>query len=120
MPIDTSDSFVRQNGWFATGRSFIKAILCVLAHKQPKSFVDDSIVTISIDWLKQGNSKNYHHINHIANITIVDDFLNKSLIRDKAPGRYMRDFLKQNQDLNRTMRSHLIGLESDGVWDNDF
>ena len=43
-----------------------------------------------------------------------------TLSPDKAPGRYMRDFLKQNQDLNRTMRSHLIGLESDGVWDNDF
>lgn len=134
--IDTSESFVRQAGWFSTGRSFIKAILCVLAYKQPKSFVDDAMVTISNDWLKRGNSKNYHHffpksylrkqgfadvdINHIANITIVDDFLNKHLIRDKAPSSYMGCFAKKNPDLNRTMSSHLIRLDTDGVWDNDY
>ncbi len=134
--IDTSENFIRQNGWFATGRSYIKAILCVLAHKQPKSFVDDSVVTISNDWLKRSNSKNYHHffpkaylkkqgladvdINHIANITIVDDFLNKRLIRDKAPDRYMQDFAKKNPDLDRTMRSHLIRLDSFGVWECDY
>ena len=134
--IDTSENFIRQNSWFATGRSYIKAILCVLAHKQPKSFVDDSVVTISNDWLKRSNSKNYHHffpkaylkkqdladvdINHIANITIVDDFLNKRLIRDKSPDRYMQDFAKKNPDLDRTMRSHLIRLDSYGVWENDY
>ena len=93
-------------------------------------------MTISNDWLKRGNSKNYHHffpkaylkkqgladvdINHIANITIVDDFLNKRLIRDKAPDRYMRDFAKKNPDLDRTMKSHLIRLDSYGVWENDY
>ena len=59
--------------------------------------------------LKQANSKNYHHffprayltkkgeekfkINHILNITIVDDFLNKNKIRAKAPSKYMKEFL---------------------------
>lgn len=135
-PIDTSERFISENGWFATGRSYIKAILCILAYRQPKSFVDDSVVTISNDWLKRANSKNYHHffpksylknrdleyveINHIANITIVDDFLNKRLIRDKAPARYMADFAEQNTDLDRTMKSHLIKLQSDGVWENDY
>ena len=135
-PIDTSENFIRRNGWFATGRSYIKAILCVLAHKQPKSFVDDSVVTISNDWLKRGNSKNYHHffpkaylnnqgladveINHIANITIVDDFLNKRLIRDKAPDRYMRDFARKNPNLDNTMRSHLIRINSYGVWESNY
>ena len=55
--IDTSENFIRQNGWFATGRSYIKAILCVMAHKQPKSFGDDSVVTISNDWRKRSNVK---------------------------------------------------------------
>lgn len=79
---------IEQNGVFSVGRSYIKAILCVLAEQQPKSFADNSIVRISNDWLKQANSKNYHHffpksylkkegventkINHVANITIVD------------------------------------------------
>ncbi len=135
-PIDISPGFVAQNGWFATGRSFIKAILCVLAYKQPKSFVDDSMVLISNDWLKRANSKNYHHffpkgylqkkgyeardINQIGNITIVDDFLNKRLMRAKPPSQYMRKFAKQNPDLDRTMKSHLIRLDSFGVWDNDY
>lgn len=135
-PIDVSAEFIAQNGWFATGRSFIKAILCVLAYKQPKSFVDDSIVLISNDWLKRANSKNYHHffpkaylrkqgfedgdINQIANITIVDDFLNKRLIRTKSPSQYMGEFAKQNQDLDRTMKSHLIRPDTFGIWDNDY
>jgi hypothetical protein len=90
-PVDVSAEFIEENGWFGTGRSYIKAILCLFAYRQPKSFVDNSIVRISNDWLKQANSKNYHHffpkaflkkkgydnweINHIANITIVDDYL---------------------------------------------
>jgi hypothetical protein len=91
--IDTSEKFIKDNGWFSAARSYIKAILCVYAYHQPKSFNDNSIVNISNYWLKQANSKNYHHffpksylkgkkydsfyINHILNITIVDDFLNK-------------------------------------------
>lgn len=94
--VDTSARFVEANGEFRTGRSFIKAILCLLAYHEPKSFIDNAVVRISNDYLKQANSKNYHHFfpsgflnkltqqgfqlpssNHIANITIVDDFLNK-------------------------------------------
>src|SRR5207302_1001769 len=88
--VDTSPEFIRNNGSFNAGRSFVKAILCVFAFHEPKSFADDSVVRISNDWLKQANSKNYHHffpkaylrrkgnyedwiINNIANITIVDD-----------------------------------------------
>ena len=82
---------IEQNGVFSVGRSYIKAILCILAEHQPKSFADNSIVRISNNWLKQANSRNYHHffpksylkkegventkINHIANITIVDAYL---------------------------------------------
>jgi len=135
-PVDISPDFIRQNGWFSTGRSYVKAILCLLAYHQPKSFIDDSIVQISNDWLKQANSKNYHHffpvayllkqntdyadINHVANITIVDDFLNKREIRDKKPSVYMRQFEKKNPDIDRSMSTHLIKLDSFGVWDDDY
>jgi hypothetical protein len=47
-PIDTSPNFIIENGWFSAGRSYIKAILCIYAYQQPKSFVDDSIVNISL------------------------------------------------------------------------
>ena len=135
--IDISPRFIAENGQFSAGRSYVKAILCLLAYQEPKSFIDDSIVRISNDWLKQANSKNYHHffpraylqkvidprdprINHIANITIVDDHLNKRKIRDRAPSDYMADFKTKNKKLAQTMNTHLIDIETFGVWNDDF
>lgn len=135
--INTSADFIVENGWFSAGRSYIKAILCIYAYQQPKSFVDDSIVNISNYWLKQANSKNYHHffpksylkkngqddfyVNHILNITIVDDFLNKKEIGAKAPSKYMEKFKSTNPVLSDTMKSHLIDdLDSFGIWDDNY
>lgn len=134
--VDTSAEFVRENGSFNTGRAYVKAILCLLSFHEPRSFVDDAKVVISNDWLKRANSKNYHHFfprafltkqgrqaweaNHVANITIVDDFLNKREIRDEPPATYMHRFQQQNPDLAKTMRTHLIRLDSCGVWENDY
>lgn len=136
-PISTSPEFIKDNGWFNAGSSYVKAILCIYAYHQPKSFVDDSLVNISNDWLKQANSKNYHHffpkayltrlkedekkINHILNITIVDDFLNKRKIRDNPPAEYMARFEKDNPHLAETMKTHLItDMDAFGVWKNDY
>jgi len=134
--VDTSPDFITSNGWFSANRAYVKAILCLLAYHEPKSFSDNSLVRISNDWLKRANSKNYHHFfpkaylrkqgyedwecNHIANITIVDDFLNKRQIGDKAPATYMKKFDKQNPDLVKTMKTHLIRLNTCGIWDNDY
>ncbi|OZQ68435.1 hypothetical protein CA600_06380 [Paenibacillus sp. VTT E-133280] len=136
-PINTSEKFLIDNGSFSAGRSFIKAILCLYAYYNPESFVDRSMVNISNYWLKQANSKNYHHffpraylkkksedefyINHILNITIVDDYLNKREIGALAPSRYMTKFKKTNPELQETMQTHLIGdLDEFGVWDNNY
>lgn len=135
--IDTSREFIINNGWFSAGRSYIKAILCLYAYFQPKSFNDDSIVNISNYWLKIATSKNYHHffpkaylknlreeesrINHILNITIVDDFLNKREIGAKPPSKYMAKFKETNPNLDETMKTHLIeDLESFGIWSDDY
>ncbi len=134
--VDTSSDFVEQNGWFAVGRAYIKALLCILAYQEPKSFVDNSVVRISNDWLKQANSRNYHHffpkvflrktgeddfyINHIANITIVDDFLNKRLIQAQSPSRYMRAFAKHNSLIDPCMKTHLIRLQTSGVYEDNY
>lgn len=135
--VDTSVEFIENNGWFSASSSYIKSILCIYAYHQPKSFNDGSIVNIGNYWLKQANSRNYHHffpraylrkqkeeefyINHIVNITIVDDFLNKREIRAKAPSVYMKKFVKQNDEIKKTMKTHLINdLEKFGVWDNDY
>jgi hypothetical protein len=135
--IDSTAEFIKNNGWFSAGRSYIKAILCIYAYHQPKSFNDNSIVQINNNWLKQANSKNYHHffpkaylqkngydyhyINHIVNITIVDDFLNKREIKASAPSKYMAKFSKVNPELKKTMRTHLIDdLDKFGVWADDY
>jgi hypothetical protein len=135
--VDVSPGFIESNGYFSTGRSFVKAILCVFAHKEPKSFVDNSIVRLDNSYLKQANSKNYHHffpkawldkqgedwrrINHVANITLVDDFLNKRVIRAQSPKAYMKDFINENPDIDKCLATHLIKLnDSYGVMSNDY
>lgn len=137
--VDVSPEFIATNGYFATSRSLIKAILCLFAMQKPKSFDNNLDVNIDNSWLKIASSKNYHHFfpksymeknhpelefwkyNHIANITIVDDYLNKSRIKAKAPSVYMRTFRDENESLSSTMESHLIdNLDEFGIWDNDY
>ena len=135
--IDLSPKFILENGWFNAGRSFIKALLCLYAYQIPKSFSDNALVNISNNWLKQANSKNYHHffpraylvkqgveegkINNIVNIVIVDDYLNKREIRAKAPLVYMKGFSEKNPSLLETLNSHLIGdLDEFGVWSDNY
>jgi len=136
--VNISEKYVESNGWFSTGKAFIKAILCLLAKQKPKSFDNNLDVIMDNSWLKIASSKNYHHffpkswlkknyeewdyfyVNHIVNITIVDDFLNKRTIKAKAPNDYMTKFKDENEELNKTMKSHLINPDRDGVWDNDY
>lgn len=126
VPIDVSAEFIRNHGYFSAGSAFIKGMLCLLAYQQPVSFQNNGIVHIANDWLKQANSKNYHHffpkaymrkvhpevedwlVNHIGNITIVDDFLNKRSIRDRAPSKYISEYMAKNADLEKALNSHLI------------
>jgi hypothetical protein len=103
----------------------------------PKSFNNNTDVIIDNSWLKQANSKNYHHFfpraylkkklidedraNHILNITIVDDYLNKRKIKAKAPSIYMKEFKKINPELEDTMKSHLINdIKQFGIWDDNY
>jgi len=135
--IDVSPQFIEQNGYFTVSRSFIKALVCLLARKKPRSFETDVPIHLDNDWLKQANSKNYHHffpkawlkkkgytdrqINHIANITLVDDFLNKKVIQAKAPRDYIRQCAKENERIVRTLGTHLIGdPETWGIMSNDY
>lgn len=136
--ITIDEDYIENNGWFSTGKAFIKAILCLYAKQKPKSFDNNLDVRLDNSWLKIASSKNYHHyfpkswlkknfkewdyfhVNHIVNITIVDDFLNKRTIKTKSPGIYMKTFKKHNDELKSTMESHLIDIEKDGVWENDY
>jgi hypothetical protein len=137
--VDVSAEAIKKAGYFSTGRSFIKAILCLYAMHKPKSFKSNLDVRIDNKWLKVSTSKNYHHFfpkaymkksqpgmdparyNHILNITIVDDELNKKDIGANAPATYMAKFAKDNIQLSATMRTHLIGsLDEFGISANDY
>ena len=136
LDLSLSADSIESDGYFNTGRSFIKAILCLYAYQQPESFASGAKVRVANDWLKRANSKNYHHffpraylkgrgedswyINHVANITIVDDHLNKREIKAKAPSVYMKAFRRENSHVDETMKTHLIELDSFGVWENDY
>lgn len=139
--VDVSIDQLKNPQWgaFATGRSSIKAILCLYAMHKPKSFDNNQDVIIDNSWLKVSTSKNYHHFfpkaymrknysdmsywlyNHILNITIVDEFLNKGKIKAKAPSMYMKSFIRENEEIQQTMKTHLIGnFDHFGIFTDDY
>ena len=87
-------------------------------------------------WLKQANSKNYHHFfprsylkkngwdyreaNSIVNITLVGDYLNKRKIKANPPSKYIPQFQQSNESFDNTMKSHLINVDTFGVLDDDY
>lgn len=123
-PTRIDPEFLLANGRFAPSRSFVKAILCIYASFQPRSFDNNGIVAIANDTLKRANSRNYHHFfpraylkkigvsdaraNNVFNITMIDAHLNKNQIRARPPLKYMEEFEKSNPDMSQTLKSHLM------------
>lgn len=120
---------------FSASSAFQKAVLCILAFQEPKKFSDNSIVRLDNSFLSISTSKNYHHFfpkaylgkhkvseyaNALANITLVDDFLNKRVIKDKDPKKYITDFQRENPDIAETLLSHFIVLDDYGIFENDY
>lgn len=109
---------------FSGADAFCKAVIAALVTKQPRSLKTNGQIIVGNDWLKTASSKNYHHFfpkaflkkngcdalqaNVLANITIIDDALNKRDIRDKAPSAYLKDFASGNPELSVSLASHLI------------
>lgn len=117
--------------WFSAGNAYCKAILCLLAYQQPKSFDTNGLVILDNSHLKIATSRNYHHFfpkaylasvdknqepNLIANITLIDGYSNKHRIGKKAPSEYTSKFAKDNKTLAETFQTHLIrDIEGYGV-----
>ena len=136
-PINTTAQFIKDNGEFKTSKSYIKAILSILASLEPRTFDDGSAVRIENDLLKRSNSKNYHHffpkaylkrkaevdesdINHIINITIVDGRSNLK-IGAKAPSKYIQEYSRNNESISDCLKTHLIGdFDKFGILNNDY
>ena len=120
---------------FSAGNSFCKAILCLLAYNEPKDFNDNGKVTLDNNYLKTANSKNYHHFfpraflkknligneNSLMNITLISDKLNKRKIGAKPPSDYISEFKDSNDEIGKTLSSHLItDIDSFGISTDDY
>jgi hypothetical protein len=122
--------------WFSAGNAYCKAILCLLAYQQPKSFDTNGVVILDNSHLKIATSRNYHHFfpkaylesvdktkepNLIANITLIDGYSNKHRIGKKAPSEYTGKFAKANAELADTLQTHLIrDVEGYGITADDY
>lgn len=124
---------MKQN--FSASNAFDKAVLCIMAYAEPKKFNDNSKVRLDNSYLSVSTSKNYHHFfpkaylrrqkndeyaNALANMTLVDDYLNKRVIKDKEPKKYISDFKKENSDIEETLKSHFIELDGFGIFENNY
>lgn len=122
---------------FSVGDAYCKAIICLMSEKEPRRFNTDGKVQLDNSWLKAASSKNYHHFfpraflkkqgyepwqsNSIMNIVLVDDYLNKRVIKAKPPSTYIAQFEKDNADLGKTLATHFIGNpESFGITQDDY
>jgi hypothetical protein len=112
-----------EDTWFSSGNAYCKAVLCLLAYQQPKSFDTNGVVILDNSNLKIASSRNYHHFfpkaylsgvsrdkepNLIANITLIDGYSNKHRIGKRSPSEYIEKFEKDNKGLVDTLRTHLI------------
>lgn len=135
--VNLNPEYFLEKGKFTVSSVLSRALICLYATMEPKSFVDNTRVTLDNDWLKASNSKNYHHffpksylksrgmpdeyINHVLNITLVDDYLNKVKIKAKAPSQYIMEFSEKNPDLDNTLKTHLINdVSSFGIFEDDY
>ena len=126
IPLDneTEEFFVRRlKGDFRTGDAFVKAVLCIMAERGPKRLSDNSPVRLDNSGLHRSTSMNYHHFfpksrvrgdsraNAVANIVLVDDYLNKRVIGSKMPSKYIGDFRRENPDgIAAALDSHFVGM----------
>lgn len=132
----TIDAKTIEETSFSAGSAYCKAVLCLLAYQQPKSFDTNGVVILDNSNLKIATSRNYHHFfpkaylqtadptqdpNLMANITLIDGYSNKHRIGKKAPSSYIAKFAKSNKSLVKTLRTHLVNeLEGYGVKSDDY
>ena len=133
-----SFEYVMEMEFSVTG-ALEKCILAVLASLGPRSFRDGAAINLQNNYMKQANSKNFHHVfpkaflkknglehiqNRIANISLVEDHLNKWEIRAKPPSEYFKKFadeVEDDHDFSEYLGTHLIKSNDDSpIWNDDY
>ena len=129
---------------FSASQAFSKTVLALLATLHPEKYGSGDLVNLQNDWMRRADSMNFHHIfprahlkregweeweiNRVLNISLVDDFLNKRVIRGRAPSDYMQKFRRENECFGGTMETHLIRVHknarskrrSAAIWSDDY
>ena len=129
---------------FSASQAFAKTILALLATLHPEKYSNGDLVNLQNDWMRRADSMNFHHIfprahlkkdgweeweiNRVLNISLVDDFLNKRVIRGRAPSDYMEGFREENESFDDTMETHLIRAHQQtrserrgaAIWSDDY
>ena len=129
---------------FSASQAFSKTVLALLASLQPQKYSSGDLVNLRNDWMRRADSMNFHHVfpksylkkngyedwkaNRVLNISLVDDFLNKRVIRARAPSEYIQEFENENENFEETMSTHLIQVhyvDHDeqtwaAIWDDDY
>lgn len=132
LDIENAQALIETN--FSTSNARCKAILCLLAHEQPKDFDTNGTVSVDNVFLKTSASRNYHHFfprsyltkagigneNSVVNITLVSDQLNKHEIRARAPKDYIIAFQKTNRHMVDSLASHMIDRHGMGIDEDDY
>ena len=137
-------SVMGKKGFFSPkNNDYIKAILSIYISKKPLNFDDGSDVMVLDEFLKQANSRNYHHFfpkgylkgkdiecdaNNVLNITLITQEKNQGYGK-KPPSDYIVECaknLKKSLTIEGVMATHLIGKgESDvlsawGIKDDNY
>lgn len=115
--------------------AYCKAILCYLATRHPRNFENDGLVNLENNSLSRANSKQYHHFfpkdylrtkgitdrsNSVVNICLIPADSNLK-ISNKRPFDYLNNIEKDNPDLQKSLKSHLIfDYESFGIEDDNY
>jgi len=129
---------------FSAGGAFSKTIMALLASLQPLKYDSGDLVNLQNDQMRRADSVNFHHVfpiaclteagyqrweaNRIVNVSLVDDFRNKRVIRARQPSDYMNDFWQEQENFEDIMWTHLIDArwseddqeDSAAIWSDDF
>ena len=103
------------------GNAYCRSLLCLLAAKRPLDFRTGSEVHLQRKFLKQANSKQYHHVfpkaylrrtlrhegNVVANIAFVSADSNRR-IGAQSPSRYLAAYSDENPGWNLILAAHAV------------
>ena len=134
VPVSVTAADIRETP-LRLGNAYCKSLLCLLSAKKPLDFRDGSDVHLQGRFLKQANSRQFHHVfpraymrgkvgaenvNSIVNIALIPADLNLR-IGKQPPSRYLSAFSDANPDWSSTLDSHAIeGTAKDALDRDDF